>query len=193
MQKRIVMIQGHPDARPERFGRALAIAYAEAARKAGHAVQELDVARLEFPLLRTQEEWDGPAPADIASAQSAIASAEHIVIFFPLWLGAMPALLKGFLEQVFRPGFAIAKTSGPAGWTKLLRGRSARIVVTMGMPALVYRLYFGAHALRALERNILRFCGIAPVNSSVIGMVEGTRAHREKWLGRIEALGDKGA
>ena len=81
----------------------------------------------------------------------------------------MPALLKGFLEQVAQPGFAIgtAKTDGfPA---KLLSGRSARVVVTMGMPALIYRWYFRAHSVKALERNILGFAGIAPIHETLIG------------------------
>lgn len=34
--------------------------------------------------------------------------AEHIVFVSPLWLGTMPALLKGFLEQVMRPDVALA-------------------------------------------------------------------------------------
>lgn len=50
----------------------------------------------------------------------------------------MPALLKAFFEQALRPGFAMS-TSAKGGWTKLLSGRSARVVVTMGMPAFVYR------------------------------------------------------
>jgi putative NADPH-quinone reductase len=193
MSRRITIIQGHPDARPERFGHALEQAYAEAARDAGYEVRQVDVARLEFPLVRTVEDWNSAPPAAIAAAQADIAWAEHLVIFFPLWLGAMPALLKGFLEQVFRPGFAISKTTGPAGWKKRLAGRTARVVVTMGMPALVYKLFFGAHALKGLERNILRFCGIGPVHDSVIGMIEGNSARRDKWLRRMRDLGRSGS
>ena len=73
-------------------------------------------------------------------------------------------LLKAFLEQALRPGFAFDESSRMP--RKLLKGRSARIVVTMGMPAFVYRWYFGAHGLRSLERNILGFCGIRPIRAS---------------------------
>ena len=77
---------------------------------------------------------------------------------------------------------------------KLLVGRSARIVVTMGMPALVYRWYFGGHAVRLLERNILRFVGIAPVRRTVIGMVEGKSPRpRQRWLDLLERLGRRAA
>ena len=76
---------------------------------------------------------------------------------YPPWLGMMPALLKGFFEQAVRPGFAFK--TGDRSWGSLLKGRSARIVITTGMPALIYRWYFGAHGLKCLERSILRFVG----------------------------------
>ncbi len=100
--------------------------------------------------------------------------------------GWVPALLKGFLEQVFRPGFAI---NPDKPWGGLLKGRSVRIVVTMGMPALFYRWFYRAHSLKSLERNILAFAGLGPIRATLIGMVEGSAGHREKWLGKLAALG----
>ena len=188
---RILVIQAHPDGSQPHFCHALAQAYEDAAREAGHEVQRVDLAALDFPLLRSRVEWeDGPLPASLKPAQEGIAWAEHLVFFFPLWLGGMPALLKGFLEQVARPGFALGR-SGEGGWpTKLLTGRSARVVVTMGMPALVYRWVFRAHSLKALERNILGFVGIAPIHETLIGLVEGmSDKHRQGWLRRLATLG----
>jgi putative NADPH-quinone reductase len=195
MEKRIVILQGHPDADAPHFGHALAAAYADGARAAGCELRLVDVAKLEFPLLRSKHEWEhGHLPPALAQAQQAIGWAEHLVLFFPLWLGGMPALMKGFLEQVARPGFAIGDTRDAHGLPrKLLTGRSARLVVTMGMPALVYRWYFRAHSLKALERNILGFVGIAPVRETLIGMVEGlSDEQRARWLERLTALGAEG-
>ena len=192
MGKRILIIQGHPDHRHRHFGHALAEAYAEGAAAAGHEVRTIEVAALDFPMLRSREEWEGGEPPDdIGRAQDAIAWADHLVILYPLWLGAMPALLKAFLEQVLRPGFA----SAPSGSRKKpLSGKSARIVVTMGMPAFFYRWYFGAHSLKNLERNILRFCGISPVRASLVGAIESPdSAGRERWIARIRALGARSA
>jgi putative NADPH-quinone reductase len=192
--RRILIIQGHPDRDGDHFCHALADRYDAGARAAAHEVRRVDVARLDFPLLRSKKEWDaGALPSSLASVQRDITWADHLVLIFPLWLGDMPALLKGFLEQVARPGFAV-RDPLQRGGTKLLRGRSARIVVTMGMPALLYRWYYGAHAIRSLERNILRFAGVAPVRRSLIGLVESRdAARRTRWLSALERLGAKGA
>ena len=148
------------------------------------------MAQLEFPLLHDAREWEWkPAAESIAQAQRTIAWAQHLVIVFPLWLGDMPALLKGFFEQALRPGFAIGK-AGPGRMAKgLLKGRSARVVVTMGMPAFFYRAYYRAHSVKSLKRNILEFCGVSPVRTTLIGMVEGRSEARVKWLARLAALG----
>jgi putative NADPH-quinone reductase len=172
MGRRILLIQGHPDATRAHLCHALADAYAEGAREAGHAVRTVDVARLDVPVLRSAEDWEhGTLPAGLADAQAAIEWAEHLVVLFPLWLGDMPALLKAFLEQVLRPGFAFERGARNPFTAKRLGGRSARIVVTMGMPALVYRWVFRAHSVKSLERNILGFAGIGPVRETLIGGV----------------------
>jgi putative NADPH-quinone reductase len=114
------------------------------------------------------------------------------VFFFPLWLGDMPALLKGFLEQVARPGFAFKANGDNKMPAKGLKGRSARVVVTMGMPAFLYQWYFGAHSVKSLKRNILGFVGIAPVRTTLIGMVEKLgESGVSQWKGRMQRLGEK--
>jgi putative NADPH-quinone reductase len=193
--KRILLIQGHPDPAGGHYAQALAAAYAEGARAAGHELRLLDVAALDFPLLRSKDDWEQPErlPPVLKPAQESILWAEHLVFFFPLWLGGMPALLKGFLEQVARPGFALAQPPAGSLPRKLLGGRSARLVVTMGMPAMVYRWVYRAHSVKALERNILGFVGIAPIHETLIGMVEGKDSARRRWLARLRELGSAGA
>jgi putative NADPH-quinone reductase len=192
MAQRITIIQGHPDPAGDRFCHALADAYVGGAEAAGLEVKRIEVAKLEFPLLRTQADFEkGSPPPYIAGAQEAIRWAEHLVIIYPLWLGMMPALLKGFFEQTFRPGFS--HRTDARGWQALLKGRSARIVVTMGMPALIYRWYFGAHGLKSLERSILAFVGIRPIRRTLIGMIGiANERKRKAWLERLRAVGAKG-
>ncbi len=194
MGERIIIIQGHPDGQARHFGHALADEYAKGCEDGGHAVRRIEVAMLEFPLLRTKEEFEkGQPPDSIRRAQDAIRWADHLVILYPLWLGSMPALLKAFLEQVFRPGVAFEYQASGKMAKKLFTDKSARIVVTMGMPACVYRWFFFAHSLKSLQRNILGFCGIKPARATVIGKVEGmTEQQRAGWLDEMRRLGEAG-
>lgn len=191
---RIVLIQGHPDPAGNRLCHGLADAYAAGATAAGYALRRIEVAQLDFPLLRTQAEFEhGVPPPAVARAQKDIEWAEHLVIVYPLWLGALPALLKAFFEQTLRPGFAFGYGEKGGLWQKKLGGRSARIVVSMGMPALAYRWWYGAHSLKALERNILGFVGFSPIRHTLIGMVDGmSAAKRQNWLDRMRDLGQSG-
>ena len=192
--QRILLIQGHPDGAAPHLCHALAQAYAEGAQMSGLEVLQIDVAHLDFALLRSPHEWEhGAAPPTLKTAQDDIMWAQHIVFFFPLWLGDMPALLKGFLEQVARPGFAFDLENGNRFVHKALTGRSARVIVTMGMPAMVYSWYFRAHSVKSLERNILRFIGIAPVNETLIGQVNKLgEAGAKKWLLKLHSMGREG-
>ncbi|RDI61130.1 NAD(P)H-dependent oxidoreductase [Microvirga subterranea] len=190
---RIAIIQGHPAPGGGRFCHALAQAYATGAAEGGHDIRHVDVAELDFPMLRSKSDWEDAAPpAAIAGAQATIAWAEHLVIVYPLWLGGMPALLKGFLEQVLRPNF-LAGTSEPgASWKTTLKGRSSRTIVTMGMPAFVYRWYFGAHSLRSLKRSILGLVGVGPNRHMLIGSVETMSVGKRKaHLDAVRRLGSR--
>ena len=191
--RRIAIIQGHPDPAGKRLCHALADAYAEGAREGGHSVRRIETAALDFPILRTQEDFErGQLPPQLSEAWDAIRWANHLVIIFPLWLGTMPALLKAFLEHIARPGYAFeyVKDGFPK---KMLGGRSARLVVTMGMPAFVYRLWYCAHALRAMERNILKFVGISPVKDTLIGMAgQMSEAKVRGCLDDMRKLGARG-
>jgi putative NADPH-quinone reductase len=188
---RIAIIQGHPTTGGGHFCHALAEAYAEGAFAGGHQVRLITVADRDFPLLRAKADWDrARPPVVIAEAQRTMAWAEHLVIIYPLWLGGMPALLKGFLEQALRPAFMTGGADG--SWKTALKGRPSRIVITMGMPAFVFRWYFGAHSLKSLKRSILSLVGIGPNRHILVGTVEGmSDARRDAWLGAMRKLGTR--
>jgi putative NADPH-quinone reductase len=192
MPKSILIIQGHPDPAPDRLCRALANAYREGAKSAGAEVRYVDVAQLDFPLLRTEADFQrGPdgAPDAIKRAAADIAWADHLLIIYPLWMGDMPALLKAFFEQTFRPGFAL---SYGEGFPKpMFKKKSARVAVTMGMPTAAYRLIFGAHGVKALEKSVLGFAGMKPIRESLFGMVQGDEPG--KMTKRIDKFRETGA
>ena len=79
---RILILQGHPDNSTPHLCHGLASAYADGARDGGHEVRSVDVAAIDFPLLRSQQAWEHESlPPALLPAQRDIAWAEHIVLF----------------------------------------------------------------------------------------------------------------
>ncbi len=192
--RRILLLQGHPDPERTHLGHALGDAYLEGARAAGHEVEVVHLSELDFPLLRSAAEFErGEPPPVIADVQQALLAADHVVLVMPLWLGDMPALVKAFLEQLLRPAFVRGTESfGNRPGGSRLRGRSVRLIITMGMPVPIYRLWFGAAAVRNLRRGVFGFVGLRPVRSTLIGLAGGSDARRAGWLKRVAALGRRG-
>lgn len=193
MGRNILILDGHPDPANDRFVHALAAAYREGAQQGKHEVHVIRLADLQFPLLRSQADYEKGEPVEeVRRCQELMNWATHVIILYPLWLGSMPALLKALLEQIMRPGFAYSTLKLGKWPVKFLSGKSARIVVTMGMPALIYRWYFRAHSLRSLQRNILKFVGFRRIRATVIGSVAGmSSAKRKQWLDEMRALGSQ--
>ena len=182
MGRHILVINGNPDPAPGRLTAAIAGAYGAAAAGAGHSVARLDIGALEFPILRSAADFlTWPRDQAIIAARDEIRRADHLVFVYPLWLGGPPALLKAFMEQVSRASFALQASDG--GFPKgQLKGKSARIIVTMGMPALVYRLIYRAHGVRGFNTSILGIAGVRPVTTSYFGAVQLERRSREALL-----------
>jgi putative NADPH-quinone reductase len=193
--KNITVVDGHPDPSRSRLTHALVDRYVEKAKATGLKVRRIDIARIEYPVLRsTSEFYNTPTPEPLRQAQADIAWADHIVFFYPLWHGNMPALLKAFIEQIFRPGFAVAYGGKQRFPKPLFKGKSAHVVVTMGMPAFVYRAFFGAYGVKSFERSVLAFCGISPITQTLLGGAGGNCACRvRKWLDGMPALAERDA
>jgi putative NADPH-quinone reductase len=191
MPKSVCIIQGHPYSDGKRLCHALAMSYARGARSKGAKVETIDLGAMEVSLLRNPDDFKSAPPRPIKEAQEAVTRCEHLAVIYPLWLGTMPALVKAFFEQLSRNDFAISEGSG--AWPRqMLKGRSARVIVTMGMPAAAYRLVFGAHGVKGFESGILAMSGFKPVNDTLIGGVFDISKKRAMALfARMEQLGAK--
>jgi putative NADPH-quinone reductase len=189
--KKVLIIQGHPDR--ESYCRALSMAYKVGALNAGSEVQEIIVSDLKFnPNLEFGYRKRTELEPDLLAAQEKIKWAEHLVIIYPLWWGGMPALLKGFFDRTFLPGFAFQKRENSVWWDKYLIGKSARIITTMDQPAWYHWLIYGEPAHKALKKMILEFCGIKPVKTTSIGPIRFSKDEfRKKYLEKVKALGIK--
>ena len=191
MSKRILVILGHPNT--DSFCAAIADSYSEGAQAAGHEVRRIAVGDLAFdPVLRLGYAGSQPLEPDLAAAQAAIAWAQHLVFVYPVWWGAMPALLKGFIDRVFLPGFAFKYRSGSPLWDRLLAGRSAHLFVTMDSPPWYYRWVYRMPGHQQMKRTILEFSGVKPVGITSFGPVRGSSVQRrEKWLERVKGFGGR--
>ena len=191
--KSLLILDGHPDPSDRHLCHALASAYRKGAANAGHRSKLIRMAEVDFPILRIPSDFtDRSSPPALQPARDALLEVDHLVLVYPLWLGTLPAFTKGFLEQLlhYETAFERAETDR---WPKgKMVGKSARIVLTTGMPAFAYNHWYRAHSLKSLKRNILGFVGFKPIRSTVLGMVEQASPDKvEQWLEKMEMLGQK--
>ena len=182
MGKRVLVILGHPSG--QSFCAALANQYAESANSAGNEVRLLKLGDLRFdPILHEGYNPTQPLEPDLLNAQAAITWAEHLVFVFPIWWGGIPALMKGFLDRILLPGFAFQYRKGKAFPDKLLKGRSAHLLVTMDTPPWYYRWVYRMPGLHQIRKTTLAFCGIKPTATLTFGPILNATPHqRDAWL-----------
>ena len=186
--KHILILLGHPSS--DSFCAALAEAYAATARNEGHTVRELRLGQLDFdPVLHQGYRQLQPLEADLLAAQQAISWAEHLVFACPIWWGGVPALLKGFIDRTFLPGYAFQYRPGKAFPAQLLSGRTAQLLVTMDTPPWYFRWVYRMPGIHQLRTTTLEFCGIRPVKVASFGPIpNSTDAQRARWLAQARAL-----
>lgn len=189
MKKKILVILGHPDA--QSFCGALAGAYVKGAKATGADVRILQLGDLDFdPVL-----WKGynriqELEPDLVESQALIKWSNHIVFVYPNWWGTMPALMKGFFDRVFLPGFAFKYRENSEFWDKLLSGRTAHLIVTMDTPPWYYRWIYRGPGHNEMRRAILGFCGIKVVKITELAIVRNSLPEkRDKWISMAEGLG----
>ncbi len=188
MQK-VVVINGNPD--PESLSVAMAESYKAGAEKAGGHCQVIHLYELEFdPILHYGFRKRIPFEPDLEMAQQAIKDCSHLVFIYPVWWGTYPALLKGFIDRVFMPGFAFKGIDDSVHWIKLLKGRSGRIIESMDAPMWFYEDVYKSPAKNSLSIAVMNYCGIKPVDYTVFRPVKGsTPEDRQAWIDEVEKQG----
>ncbi|TXD38066.1 NAD(P)H-dependent oxidoreductase [Lujinxingia vulgaris] len=188
----ILVLDAHPDPSPERFGHALAQAYAEEIRDGGAPVRVLRLSDLTFdPVLRDGIDTPQPWEPDLHAAMEAIAGARWVTLVFPTWWAGPPALLKGFIDRVMLPHVAY-RHEGKALPTGLLAGRGARIVTTMDAPSWWYTLAHRRSVHASLIQGTLRYVGFGPVReTTVYTLRELSEAQREQKLRQVRSAARK--
>lgn len=187
--KNILIIQGHPV--KDTFSEHLKDAYINGASSANVSIEILKLSELQFNI-NFSEGYRGnqELESDLLKAQELIRWADHLVFIYPNWWATFPALLKGFIDRTFLPGFAFKYRKNSLLWDKLLTGKSARLIVTMDTPPWYYKWFTKAPGHHAMKKGILEFCGIKPVKITSIGPIKkSTEKMRNKWLRKVESIG----
>lgn len=190
-QNKILIINGHPD--KESFNYALSEAYKKGAKKSGAEIQEIRIRELNFnPNLAFGYRKRTELEPDLLHAQELIKWADHLVWIYPVWWGSVPAIMKGFIDRTFLPGFAFKKREGSVWWDKFLVGKTARIISTLDQPVWYYKLINGNPSNKAMKKLTLHFVGVKKVKTTTIGPLRLSKEEfRTKWLKKVERLGEQ--
>ncbi|WP_027004001.1 NAD(P)H-dependent oxidoreductase [Hugenholtzia roseola] len=189
MAKKILLINGHPN--KDSFNFALAEAYKNGALASRAEVKEIVVSDLKFsPNLEFGYQKRTTLEPDLLESWEKIKWADHLVWIHPVWWGGLPAILKGFIDRLFLPGFAFQYRENSIFWDKLLKGKTARIITTLDQPSWYYWLVYGRPSVNQLKKTTLQFCGVSPVRVSYFGIVKNSKdSTRQEWIAKVEKMG----
>lgn len=188
----LLILLGHPGA--DSFNHALAVGVREALRGAGHAVVYHDLCAEGFdPVLPAAEiPTAAPLPAWLRRHCDELAAADGIVVVHPNWWGQPPAVLKGWIDRVVRPGVAyrfVAGDSGEGVPVGLLKAQAAVVLNTSNTPETRERAAFGDPLDALWKRCVFGLCGVRRVERRTFGVVvASTPAQRAAWLAEAVAL-----
>ncbi len=190
-KKRIYILLGHPD--KETTCGLFVDAYEKGARDAGHEVRRTNIGEMKFdPILHEGYKTIQSLEPDLLKVQEDIKWANHFVLVYPNWWSAMPALLKGMFDRMWLPAFAYRFDHAHPGWHKLLKGRSARVIITMDNWPLIARILFGNYT-NEIKWAILWFSGFSPIRVKTIGpMKHFSPEKKESWRQTIMEWGRRG-
>lgn len=189
MKKKILIINGHPN--KESFNAAICGAYKLGVKSTDAELKEIVIGDLKFnPNLQNGYQQRTELEPDLLEAWEKIKWADHLVWVHPVWWGGLPAIMKGFIDRLFLPGFAFQYKKDSVWWDKLLKGKTAHIITTLDQPGWYYWLMYGKPSVNQLKKSTLEFCGISPVKVTYLGIVKtADEKLRNKWLQQIQNLG----
>lgn len=187
MAKKIFILMGNPDAE-DTLSSELADVYAREARAAGHDVRRTNLGELSFdPILHKGYKVIQELEPDLKRVQEDMKWADHFVLIYPLWWAGMPALLKGLWDRMFIPGFAFRFHKNGLGWDKLMKGKTARVIILSQNWPIIERLLFGDFK-NEVGKALLGFAGYK-VRMTEIGHTEHmAEDRRQSWERTITKL-----
>lgn len=188
----VSLILAHPD--PDSFNHALAHTAAETCRELGLEVNFHDLYAEGFdPVLPANEiAREAALPPLVQTHCEEISTAEAIVVVHPNWWGQPPAILKGWVDRVLRPGVAYRFDTGDKGEglpIGLLPARAALVLNTSNTPELREEEDFGDPLESLWNDCIFSFCGVQCFQRRMFRIVcTSSQKKRERWLNEAKLL-----
>lgn len=189
---RILIVLAHPN--PKSFNHAVASAVRDEMLRCGHDVAFHDLYAEQFdPLLAPGEiPEDGSVPEAIRSHCENLISADGIVIVHPNWWGQPPAIMKGWIDRVFRPGVAYRFEEGDSGEGTpigLLKAKAAVILNTSDTEEMREQIVFGDSLDAIWRRCIFGLCGVQSFHRRIFRVVvTSTARQRAAWIEEAKRL-----
>jgi NAD(P)H dehydrogenase (quinone) len=187
--KKVLVINGHPDR--ESFNYGLADAYLRGLATKSIQVDQINIADLQFnPNLAFGYRKISVLEPDLLNAIEKIKGADYLVWIFPMWWYGLPALMKGFIDRIFLPGTFFKYQKGKLFPRQLLKGKTARLIITADTVRWYDRWFMGSPLINQFKKGTLEFCGVKPVKVTYIAPIkDSTEAFRSKWLKKVQELG----
>ena len=191
----VSIILAHPD--PGSFNHAIAKKASGTLERNGHDVVFHDLYLEGFDPVLTQEEIPKTAPLGpvIQNHCEEIHSADGIIIIHPNWWGMPPAILKGWVDRVIRPGVAYEFLEGDGGEgvpCGRLLARTAIVFNTSNTDAVRERNNFGDPLQRIWEDCIFGLCGVTNFHRRTFSViVTSDHLQRIAWLDEVGDMVDE--
>jgi NAD(P)H dehydrogenase (quinone) len=192
MNMKISVIVAHPN--PNSFNHAIAQAAIAELNRNGHVVTFHDLHAEKFdPILPCEEiPMQAKVPPAIEAQSREIAEADGIIVAHPNWWSQPPAILKGWLDRILRPGVAYKFGAGPNGEgiiIGLLRAKAALVFTTSNTAPEQEAALYGDPLEGLWKRCIWGFCGVPKVHRELFSvLITSTPELRAAWLRRTQAL-----
>jgi putative NADPH-quinone reductase len=188
----ISVILAHPD--KNSFNHAIAQVAVQTLCGNGHEVFYHDLYAEGFdPILPASEiPRDASLPPEVQRHCDEIAMADGIVIVHPNWWGQPPAILKGWLDRVIRPGLAYEFLEDDAGDgvpVGLLKADAAVVLNTSNTYVEREQRVFGDPLQRLWKHCVFDLCGVRRFYRRMFCVVvTSTPQVRRLWLEEVEEI-----
>ncbi|MBN1589801.1 MAG: NAD(P)H-dependent oxidoreductase [Pirellulales bacterium] len=190
---KVLVVVAHQNTAQTSFCHAITQVAAETLKSTGHEVVLHDLYAEWFDPMLTQEELAADAPANPVIRQhiDELIGADGYVIVHPNWWGQPPAVLKGWIDRVFRQG-QVYRFGADGSVTSTIAGRKALVLTTSNTPREAELGLYGDPLENLWKNCIFGLVGITDfVRRNFESIIMSTPDQRETWLAETRALVEK--